>query len=49
MAVGGLNDDPASARWIVGCAIGGLGLSGMFLAVLAMRWHRRWLLDKAAQ
>ena len=49
MAVGGLNDDPASARWLVGCMIGGLGWSGMFLAVVAMRWHRRWRLDKVVQ
>ena len=49
MAVGGLNDDPAMARWVVGCAVGGFWTAGVFFAVVAMRYRRRWLLDKAAQ
>ena len=49
VAIGGLNDDPAYMWWVVSCAAGVCCLMGGCYAVLAMRYRRRWLLEKAAQ
>ena len=49
VAIGGLNDDPASVWWVVSCAAVVCALGSWFYAVLAMRYRRRWLLDRATQ